>query len=193
MISKFSDTAFHRRLVGSQVAGCGMKTAFSPACSAGLMSVSGLFPTIQPLDFTILNCSIRRWKIPAFFSMTIFNRVEIGLQAGALDFARLFRGFALGQQDQAVALGEICQRFRHSFENLRRRVFEFGGHLLDFLHHFAARHVSSELQIGFFERTAEAAHAIAVLADVAPLGFVENVPDVVGRVAEIFELAKRNA
>src|SRR5271154_3874821 len=44
----------------SQVAECGIKTAFKPDCSAGLMSLRGLFPTIQPCDFTILNCSIIR-------------------------------------------------------------------------------------------------------------------------------------
>ena len=47
--------------------------------------------------------------------------------------------------------------------------------------------VPGELHVGFFERAAEAAHAVAVLADVAALGFVEDVAGVFARIAEGLE------
>ena len=48
---------------------------------------------------------------------------------------------------------------------------------------FAASHLVGELQIGFFEGAAEAAHAVAILTDVLAFGFVEDVADVCARVA----------
>jgi len=44
-----------------------------------------------------------------------------------------------------------------------------------------------KFHIGFFERPAKAAHAVAVLADVAALGFVQNVAGVFARITEGFQ------
>ena len=44
-----------------------------------------------------------------------------------------------------------------------------------------------KLHVGFLERPAEAAHAVAVLADVAALGFVQDVAGVFALIAEGFE------
>ena len=53
--------------------------------------------------------------------------------------------------------------------------------------HFALRLVLGELEVRFFERTAEAANAVAVLANIFALGFVEDVADVGARVAARFD------
>ena len=57
------------------------------------MSPRGLFPTIQPWDFTILNCSIIRCVGFRIFFDHDFDGIEIGKQAGALNFRDLLRLF----------------------------------------------------------------------------------------------------
>src|SRR5262249_45478443 len=110
-----------------------------------------------------------------------FNRLKKSLQAGALHFGRLLGRFALGEKNQAVALGEIGKRFRDAIENFRRRALEVHHAIVNFRERFALGQMLGELHVGFFERTAEAAHAVAILPDIFALGFVENVANVGAR------------
>ena len=67
-----------------------------------------------------------------------FDRVEIGKQAGPLNFRHLLRLLAFGKQDQAVMFRKIRQRFRNTFENMRRRAFQFRDDALEFPPRFRA-------------------------------------------------------
>ena len=51
--------------------------------------------------------------------------------------------------------------------------------------------VPGEFHVGFLERAAEAAHAVAVLADIAALGFVQDVAGVFAGIAEGFEQGEK--
>ena len=82
---------------------------------------------------------------------------------------------------------QICERFGNAFHNMRRRAFQFRDDAAHFLHDFALRHVSGKLHVGFFERTMKAAHTVAMLAYVAALCLIQNVADVLGRVAQMLE------
>ena len=48
---------------------------------------------------------------------------------------------------------------------------------------FAPHHLVRKFQVGFFQRTAETAHAITVLPDVFPFRLIQNVADIRARVA----------
>src|ERR1700733_342777 len=112
-----------------------------------------------------------------------FDELEKSLEAGALDLGSLLCGLAFGEENEAVALGEIGERFGNAIENFRRRAFEFDDAIVNLRERFALRLVFGELHVGLFERAAEAADAVAVLANVFALGFVEDVADVGARVA----------
>ena len=111
----------------------------------------------------------------------------MNLQSGPLDFGRLLRRLALREQDQAMPLGKIVQRFEHAVQDIRRRALEFLDAVMDIFHGRAFGLVPRELHVGFFERAAEAADAVAVLADVAALGFVQDVAGVFAGIAEGLE------
>jgi hypothetical protein len=112
-----------------------------------------------------------------------FDELEEALQAGTLDFGGLFGGLALGEENQAVALGEIGKRFGDAIEDFWRRALEINDAGVNLSEHLTLRHVFRELQIGFLERSAEAAHTVAVLANVFALRFVQDVADVCAREA----------
>ena len=57
----------------------------------------------------------------------------------------------------------------HSAVNLRQNL--------------APGHLVGQLQVRFFQRTPEAAHAVPVLPDILAFRFVQDVPDVSARVA----------
>ena len=59
--------------------------------------------------------------------------------------------------------------------------------MMDILDRRALGLVPGELHVGFFERPAEAAHSVAVLADIAALGFVQDVAGVFALIAEGLE------
>jgi len=107
-----------------------------------------------------------------------FNRFKKSLQAGALHFGRLFGRFALGEKNQAVALGEISKRFRDAIENFWRGAFEVHDAIVNLRQLFPLCLMLGQLHVGFFERTTEAAHAVAILPDIFSLGFVEDVANV---------------
>jgi len=107
-----------------------------------------------------------------------FNRFKKSLQAGALHFGGLFGGFALGEENQAVALCEISERFGNAIQNFGWSAFEVHDAHVDFRKLFALGLVFGELHVGFFKRTAEAADAVPELANVFSLGFVEYVANV---------------
>jgi len=112
-----------------------------------------------------------------------FDGFEKALQAGALDLCGLFGGFTFGEENEAVALGQISERFRNAVENFGRGAFKFDDAVVDFGEGFAGGRLVGEFQIGFFKGFAEAAHAVAVLANIFSLRFVENVANVGARVA----------
>ncbi len=112
------------------------------------------------------------------FFVDDFDGFEEALQAGALDFGGLLGGFALGEKNEAMAFGEIGERFRDAVENFWWRAFEVDDAIVNFGERFAFGEMLGELHVGFFERTAEAANAVAVLADIFAFGFVEDVANV---------------
>ncbi len=107
-----------------------------------------------------------------------FDSFEEALQAGALDFGGLLGGFAFGEKNEAMAFGEVGERFRNTVEDFWRRALEVDDAVVNFGKRFAFGEMLGELHVGFFERTAEAANAVAVLADIFAFGFVEDVADV---------------
>jgi len=107
-----------------------------------------------------------------------FNGLKEPLETRALHFCGLFGGFAFGEKNQAVALGEISERFGNAIQNLGRSAFQVHDAHVNFRKLFALGLVFGELHVGFFKRTAEAADAVPELANVFALGFVEDVADV---------------
>ena len=63
--------------------------------------------------------------------------------------------------------------------------------VVDIFHGRALGLVPRELHVRFFERPAEAADAVAVLPDVAALGFVQDVAGIFARIAEGFEQGEK--
>src|SRR6267378_7533071 len=53
-----------------------------------------------------------------------FNEFEKALQTGTLDFSGLLGGFALREENQAVAFGEIGKSFGDAIKDLRRGALE---------------------------------------------------------------------
>jgi hypothetical protein len=116
-----------------------------------------------------------------------FDELEKSLEARALDFRGLLGRLAFREEDEAVAFGEIGKRLGHSVQNFWRCAFEIDDAIVNLRKRCALRLVLGELHVSFFERTAEAANAISVLADIFAFGFVEDVPDVRARVAARFD------
>ena len=108
------------------------------------------------------------------------------LQAGTLDFGGLLRGFALGEENEPVPLGEIGKSFRNAVKYFRRRALQFNDAAVNQRQRFALCHLLGELDISFFEGPAEAAHAIAVLANVLAFRFVQNVANIGARISAGF-------
>jgi hypothetical protein len=117
-----------------------------------------------------------------------FDGFEMSLQAGFFHLSGLFSGFALGEQDEPVMAGEVGEGFGDAVHDVGRGVFNLRDEIGDPLDHFAFGSVASKLHVSFFEGPAEAADAVTVLADIAALGFIEDVAAVFGRVAERVEL-----
>ena len=122
-----------------------------------------------------------------FFLGHDFDSFKMRLQSRAFDLCRLLRRFAFREQDQSVMASEIRQRFRDTVHDVRWRIFEFRNKLLDPLNHFALRRVSRQFHIRIFERAAETAHTVAVLANVALFRLIQDVPRVFARVAKRLE------
>src|ERR1700746_3827350 len=85
-------------------------------------------------------------------------------------------------------LCEVGKSLRNTLKDVWRSRFKFHSHALDLLHDFAPSRVPGQLQIRVFQRTPEAAHSVAVLADVAAFSFIEDVANVFPRIAKMFEL-----
>ena len=117
------------------------------------------------------------------FFVDDFDGFEKALQAGALDFCGLFGRFTFGEENQAVAFGEIGERFRDPIEDFWWRAFEVHDTVMNFGEGFALGLMLGELHVGFFQGAAEAADAVAILAYVLALGFVEDVANVGSREA----------
>lgn len=112
-----------------------------------------------------------------------FNGLKKSLQAGTLNFCRLFGGFAFGEKNQAVALGEVSKRFGNAIQNFWRSAFQVHDAHVNFRELLALGLMLGELHIRFFKRTAEATDAITVLANVFALCLVEDVANVSAREA----------
>src|SRR2546421_5943612 len=112
------------------------------------------------------------------FFVDDFDGFEKSLQAGALDFSGLLGGFAFCEKNEAMTFGEVGERFGNAVEDLRWRAFEVDNAIVNFGERFALGQVLGELHVSLFERTAEAADAVAVLADIFAFGFVEDVANV---------------
>src|SRR5271155_2049684 len=113
-----------------------------------------------------------------------FDRLEMRLQSGALHLRRLLGSFALGQQNQSMMPREISQRFRHSIQDMWRRVLHHADQLVNPLHHVALGWVSGQLHVGIFERALEASHSIAMLPNIPPLRLIQNMPRIFARVTK---------
>src|SRR5579864_4066121 len=87
-----------------------------------------------------------------------------------------------------MMLCEVRERLGNSLKNVRRSGFQLHRHAFNFLHDFPPRGVPSQLEICIFQRTPKASHSVAVLADVAALGFIKNVAYVFASIAKMFEL-----
>ena len=111
-----------------------------------------------------------------------FDEFKEALQARSLDLRGLLGGLTFREQYEAVAFGEIGERFWHAVENFRRGAFEFDDAIVDLRQRFAAHHVLGKLEVGFLQRAAEAPDTIAILANILALRFVEDVADVGARV-----------
>src|SRR5712692_2289082 len=109
---------------------------------------------------------------------------EEALQARPPDLGGLLGCFPLGEQDQPVAVGEIRQRLRHAVQDVRRSALERGDHVGHLRQSLPLGQVARKLQVGLLERASEAAHAVAVLPDVASLSLVQDVAGVVPGIAE---------
>src|SRR5690348_7774062 len=122
-----------------------------------------------------------------------FYGVEVSGEAGAFNLGGLRGGFAFAQKDEAMAFAQIGKSFGDAFENARRHGVELFGHFVDFLDDFLAGHAAGEFEISVFKRAAEAAHAVAMLLDIAALRFVQNVAAVFGRVAQMRKAVEETA
>ena len=67
-----------------------------------------------------------------------FDELEKSLEAGALDFRGLLGGLAFCEENQAMALGEIGERFGNSVENFWRRAFEVDDAIVNLARAFRA-------------------------------------------------------
>src|SRR5215471_1418151 len=117
--------------------------------------------------------------------------LEESLEARALGLRGLFGGLTLGEENQPVALGKVGERLGYALEDMRGCLLERPDHPVHVLYHFAPGHVPRELQIRLFEGSPEAAHSVAVLADVRPLSLVQDPADVVPGESEWLHLGDK--
>ena len=82
-----------------------------------------------------------------------------------------------------MALGEIRESLGDAIQNFWRGALEIHDARMNLCEHFALGQVLRKFDVGLFERAAEAAHSITILADVFALGFVEDVADIGAREA----------
>src|SRR6202022_786555 len=113
----------------------------------------------------------------AFFGNNL-DELEEALQTGALDLGGLLGGLPFSEENQAMALGQISERFWDAIKNFWRRALEIDDACVNLRKHFALGQMLRQFQISFLERAAEAAHSVAILANIFALGFVEDVADV---------------
>ena len=97
-------------------------------------------PGVSFYDFVFVDQEIVGLGI---FFADDFDELEKSLQAGALDFGGLLGGLAFGEENQAVALGEIGERFGDAIENFWRRAFELDDAIVNLRERFAADHLCS--------------------------------------------------
>src|SRR5258706_13583876 len=128
----------------------------------------------------VYKCAVR---LRIFFRHD-FNRVEVNLQARAFHLGRLFRRLALREKNQAMSLGEISQRFDYAIQDAGRRALKLTNTKMNSFDGRAFGAMPREFHVRVFQRTAEAAHAVTVLANIAALGFVQDVARVIPRIAE---------
>lgn len=147
-------------------------------------------PAIRFDDFELLNDALVRGKI--LFRHN-FDGFKIARQPGTFHLGGLRGSLALAQQDQPMAPAQIGEGFRDAIENVRWSALEVHGHFLDFLNNFLAGCAAGELQIGVLQGTAKGANPIAVLENIAALGFIEDVSAVFGRVTEVPEAGEKAA
>src|ERR1700675_3830951 len=86
-----------------------------------------------------------------------------------------------------MSLGEIIQRFDDAIQDARRRAFKLANAKMNSPDRRAFSAMPGEFHVGVFQRTAKAAHTITVLANIAALGFVQDVPRIISRIAERLE------
>src|SRR5579872_2527809 len=113
-----------------------------------------------------------------------FDGVKESLKPGTLDLGGLLGGFAFGEENHSVAAGEIGQRFRHAIQHARRSVFEFGDHRSNLFQRALLGQTAGELHVALLERTSKTAQPVAVLLNIVPLGFVQDVPRIGPGIAE---------
>src|SRR6266403_4913 len=136
-------------------------------------------PAVSFHNLVLVNQAAVRLRIFLRHDLDGFKK---SLQAGTLDFCGLLRGFALGEKNEPVPLGEIGESFRHAVQYFRRGALQINDAAMNQRQRLALRHLLGELDVRLFEGAAEAAHAIAVLADILALGFVQNVANIGARV-----------
>jgi hypothetical protein len=119
------------------------------------------------------------------------DRVEMNLQPRPLDLGRLLGRFALSEKNQAVPPGKISKRFEDAVHDIWRCALEFFDAVMDIFDGRALGLVPREPHVRFLEGPAEAAHTIAMLPDVAALGFVQDVAGIFSRIAEGFEQGQK--
>ncbi len=119
------------------------------------------------------------------------NRVEMNLKPRPLDFGRLLGRFDLSEKNQAMPPGKIGERFEDAVHDIWGCALEFCDALMDIFHGRALSLVPREPHVSFLEGPAEAADAVAMLPDIAALGFVEDVAGIFSRIPEGFEQGQK--
>src|ERR1700693_920886 len=142
-------------------------------------------PTVRFHNFELVDHAFVQTGI---FFQHDFDGVKIRLQAGTLHLSGLLGRLALGDHNQAMMFRQIRQSLWNAFEYVGWRGFQFRCHSLNLFHQLALRSVSCKFQVGVFQRAAKAAHAVTMLADIAPFGFVQDVANIFARVTKMFQL-----
>ena len=140
----------------------GMKTAFSPAESAGLMSERGLLPIIQ------VQAGSQEWwaatlgRPPVCFCVATSTEAKWPKEAGAHESAGLLDWIALRDEDQAVAGGEIGQGVRDAGEKFNLMVSNGLGEAEDAGVLFGGDRGLGELLEAVDQRAAEAPQSVTM-------------------------------
>jgi len=86
-------------------------------------------PAVRFYDFVLCD---EAGVSDGIFFVDDFDGFEKALQAGALDFGGLLGRFAFGEKNQAMAFGEIGERFGNAVENFWRSALEIDDAIVDF-------------------------------------------------------------